>query len=256
MNKKLRQALTAVLCLILIVCLGYLGWKMLDYRRGADSYDSAVKVVEFPELPESAPLPEELPEGEEDPYAAALAEMDLQALREVNDEVLGWITIPGTGLSYPLLQSEDNNYYLTHTWTKDKSSVGAIFLDRRSTGDLSGFNTVIYGHRMRNGTMFASLKYYNKPDYWQEHPDVYIVNDSGVSRYRIFAAHEAGVQTVVYHFDITEETEKQEFIQYALDHSVIDTGITPEVGDKIITLSTCTGRGYATRWVVQAVLVG
>lgn len=255
MKKNLQRALRVVLSLILIVCLGYISWKNLDYHRGAESYKSSVQIAKFPELPQPPSLTEELPAGEEDPCAAALIEVDLNALRELNDEVLGWITIPGTELSYPLLQAEDNSYYLTHTWTREKSSVGAIFLDWRSTADLSDFNTVIYGHRMRNGSMFAGLKYYNKLEYWREHPDVYIVNSDGVFRYRIFAAHEAGVQTVVYSFDISGEADRQEFIQHSLSRSVIQTGVTPESEDKVITLSTCTGRGYDSRWVVQAVLV-
>lgn len=253
MKKKWRQALIAVLALVLLVSGGYLIYKMIDYQKGASDYESAVRVVEFPKLPESPPPAEEDPE-EADPYAEALADMDLAALGALNDEVVGWIMIPGTGISYPLLSAEDNSYYLTHTWTGDRSSVGSIFLDAQSAADMSGFNTIIYGHRMRNGSMFGELKYYNTNSYWEEHPVVYIVNDSGVSRYRIFAAFEPSVRSIVYHLDLSETEDREEFIRFALERSVISTGVTPEAEDQFITLSTCTGRGYTTRWVVQAVL--
>lgn len=253
MKKKWRQALTAVLALVLLVSGGYLIWKMIDYQKGASDYESAVRVVEFPQLPDSPP-PAEEDTGETDPYAAALAEMDLNALRAINDEVSGWIMIPGTGISYPLLYTEDNSYYLTHTWTKDKSSVGAIFLDTQCAPDMSDFNTIIYGHRMRNGSMFGELKYYNSTTYWEEHPVVYIVSDSGVSRYRIFAAFEPSVRSIVYRLGLTESEDREEFVRFALERSAIDTGVTPEADDQFITLSTCTGRGYATRWVIEAVL--
>lgn len=95
-----------------------------------------------------------------DPYAQALEQMDLPALQQVNSDVIGWIAIPGTEISYPLVQDTDNDYYLTHTWNQNSSAVGAIFMDCRCSADFSGFNTIVYGHRMNNGSMFAALKHY------------------------------------------------------------------------------------------------
>lgn len=86
----------------------------------------------------------------------------------------GWILIPNTVISYPLLQGEDNQYYLNHTWKKWTSAVGAIFMDSQNNPNLTDFNTIVYGHRMNNGSMFASLKNYKKQSYWQAHPCVYI----------------------------------------------------------------------------------
>ncbi len=107
---------------------------------------------------------------------------------------------------------------------------------------------------MRNGSMFATLKYYKTLDFWQEHPRVYIVLDDGVYRYDIFAAREAAVGGPVYRLDLEERGLGEAFIQDCIDGSVIDTGILPDTGDRLLTLSTCTGTGYATRWVVHAVL--
>ena len=107
---------------------------------------------------------------------------------------------------------------------------------------------------MRNGSMFGGLKQYKDLDYWKEHPSVYIVDDSGVHRYDIFAAHEVGVRTITYGLGITDQDTKEKFIQFAQTGSVIETGVVPTVEDRVLTLSTCTGNGYDTRWVVQAVL--
>ena len=256
MKRTWRQALTVLLALTLAVSLTQVVRKALDYRRGAETYASAVRVVDFPPLPEiPRKEPEAVPEEEkEDPTAAALAQLDLAALQEINGEVIGWITIPETGVSYPLLQGEDNRYYLDHMWTRDRSSVGAIFLDTACPADLSGFNAVIYGHRMRNGSMFGELRKYRDQDYWQAHPDVYIVNDSGVSRYRIFAACEAGVGALSYRLDLAKAEDREAMIDFALKYSVIDSGVTPDPESRVLTLVTCTGRGYASRWIVQAVL--
>ena len=257
MKRAWRQALTVLLSLTLAVSLTQIVRKAIDYRRGAETYASAVRVVDFPALPEVPrrepdPIPEEEDPG--DPTAAALAQLDLAALREINGEVIGWLTIPETGVSYPLLQGEDNDYYLDHMWTRDRSSVGAIFLDAACPGDLSGFNSVIYGHRMRNGSMFGGLRKYRDYAYWEAHPDVYVVNDSGVSRYRIFAACEAGVGALSYRRDLTELEDREAMLAFALKYSVIDTGVEPDPESRVLTLTTCTGRGYASRWIVQAVL--
>lgn len=247
MKKKLRTVSILLLAAIVIICLGYTLLKLRDYRTGEQEYANAEQLAQLPEEPEFVP-------EVGDPYAIALAETDLAALREVNSDVIGWISIPNTDVSYPLLQTNDNNYYLKRTWNLTASSVGSIFLECQNAPDFSDFNTIIYGHNMRNGSMFGGLKQYKNSSYWEEHPSVYIVDDSGVHRYDIFAASEVGVRTIIYGLQITTRALKQDFIDFSLKHSVLDTGIVPTYEDRVLTLSTCTGNGYSTRWVVQAVL--
>jgi len=197
-----------------------------------------------------------LPLGALPPEAAALANIDLESLRAVNSDVVGWIAIPGTELSYPLLQSADNQYYLDHNWKRESSAGGAVYLEATSDAGLGAFHTLAYGHRMRNGTMFATLKYYNKTDYLEAHPSVYIVTDTGVYRYDIFSAREASVKGIVYRLDLEESGLEGEFLDDCLENSVIDAGFTPMKENRFLTLSTCTGIGHATRWVVHGVLSG
>lgn len=189
-----------------------------------------------------------------DPYAQALEQMDLPALQQVNSDVIGWIAIPGTEISYPLVQGTDNDYYLTHTWNQNSSAVGAIFMDCRCSADFSGFNTIVYGHRMNNGSMFAALKHYKKQNFLQAHPQVYVTNASGTHAYSIYAAYEAALDGTAYYSAFSDETIKKAFIDEGVSLSVIRTGAVPTVNDHILTLSTCTGNGHATRWVVQAVM--
>jgi sortase B len=190
----------------------------------------------------------------DDPHYDAMKEVDLTALREVNPDVIGWIRIPGTQIDYPLMQGEDNQYYLERTWKGEPNAAGSIFLEQHCSADLSDFNTIIYGHRMKNGSMFAALKYYNKMDYLQEHPYVYILDDAGLHRYEVFSAYEASVTGTTYRLAIEDDEIKQKFIDDCSGWSVIETGVEPTIRDRMLTLSTCTGRGYETRWVVQAVL--
>ena len=102
--------------------------------------------------------------------------------------------------------------------------------------------------------MFGTLKYYKEPDFWQAHPDFYVVVDDGIYHYDVFSAQEVNVKGIVYRLDIEENHLEEEFLQYCVENSVIDTGLTPEASDRILTLSTCTGSGHATRWVIHGVL--
>lgn len=273
MRRKAKRLLAAALAAVLCVSLGMLLRQMLQYREGQAEYEEAQALVKLPDLSdiqpapepaeETAEQPEETPEEatEEapvyvDPYADALRDMDFTALREVNGDVLGWILIPGTAVSYPLVQGADNQYYLNHTWKKWTNVVGSIFLECSNSPDFSDFNTIIYGHRMNNGSMFASLKYYKQQSYWSAHPCVYITDDAGTRTYRIFAAYEVSTEGSTYQLGFSGDASKQAFLDDCMARSVIDTGIVPTVYDRILTLSTCTGSGHATRWVVQAVLPG
>lgn len=278
-GSSLRRTVSILLTLVLLGSLGALGFRTLQYRAGEKVYQEAEELVQLPDLeniqtpplpPAASSEPVEETGGEEpaqsgevppqepapvyvDPYAQALADMDFVALREQNTDVLGWILIPNTKISYPLVQGEDNDYYLNHTWRKSRSVVGAIFMEQQSSPDLMDFNTIIYGHRMNNRSMFGRLLDYKKESYWQDHPRFYITDDSGTHTYEIFAAYEAAVRSTPYCISFSSDTEKQTFIDYSLEHSVVNTGVVPRVTDRIVTLSTCTGNGHATRWIVQGV---
>lgn len=266
MRRKSARWLAAVLALVLLGCGGYLLWKNLDYGKGEQDYQLALKTAGVPqwlqpvERTESGPLPAsaapaaDAPQEAADPYAQALTNADLTALREINGDVIAWLAIPGTRLSYPVLQGEDNRYYLNHTWLKQRSSVGSIFMECQCASDFSNFNTILYGHRMNNTSMFGILKRYQDQGFFQSHPCVYVTTDSGVQTYNIFAAYEVGTSEIVYRLNVEDYGLEQELIDFCLEHSQVDTGVIPTTDDQILTLSTCTGQGHETRWVVQAVL--
>lgn len=128
-------------------------------------------------------------------------------------------------------------------------------MDYRSSSDLSGFHTIVHGYRMRNGTMFVSLKYYDQQSCREAHPHICIVNSAGTYVYEIFSAYDAGVTEDTYHHSFADDGEKQAFLDFCTGQSVISTETVPTVEDCTLPISTCTGQGHATRWVVQEVLV-
>ena len=190
----------------------------------------------------------------DDGNVRALLELDLAALREVNPQVVGWISIPGTPIDYPVVQGADNEYYLDHAWDGSRSAAGAIFVECQNSSDFSGFNTILYGHRMSDSSMFNSLRHYDSQAYLEEHPAVYIVTERGVQTYEIFSACEVTVTDPVYWLITTQEDYKRSVIDFLLERSVLDAGAAPQTGDRLLTLSTCIGLGRSDRrWVVAAV---
>ena len=286
MKRKMRQWAAFMAGLVFLGSSAMVSYQQYQYRLGEEVYAQAEKLAGVPDfeiltapqtevviLAESpipaAPNPETVPEETQaeaeaaeaekkvwiDPYADALAAMDFTALRQVNPEVLGWIFIPDTPVSYPLMQGEDNAKYLDTTWRGSRSSVGSIFVEHQNSGDLSDFNTIIYGHRTANQSMFGSLKRYAEQTYWEKHPYIYITDDGGCKTYAVFGAYEVGVRELTYRLGFNNKDDKVNFLAFCMEQSVIETGIVPGPDDRIVTLSTCTGQGYDTRWVVQAVLI-
>lgn len=251
--KTVRTVLIAVLAAVFAVSLAGVFRAQMEYRQGAEDYSAAQDVAGLPE----STVPEELPQEpeEEDPVADTLRATDLAALQAVNEDVIGWIQIPDTVISYPLMQGTDNDLYLEHTWDLKFNAVGAIFADYRNSRDLSDFNTVIYGHNMRDDSMFGSLHNFKDPEFLSTHPYVYLADESGCRRYQIFAAYEVSVSSAEsYQIGFADEADRQTFLDRCLALSGGDTDTVPTPEDRILTLSTCTGWGHSSRWVIQAVL--
>lgn len=192
------------------------------------------------------------PLEEEDPQAAELQALDIAALRQVNPDVLGWIRIPDTKVDYPLLSGTDNDFYLDHNWKGESAYVGSIFLEYQNSHDLMDYNTILYGHNMLSGAMFGSLHKYQSNAYRNAHPYIYIATEAGVLRYEIFSSYNAAIDSQTYSLSFRKEETKRDFLIMALEYSDIDTGITPDLMDRILTLSTCNGSGYISRRVVHA----
>lgn len=255
--KRFVQVLKAGLALLLVVSLAFAAKSKRESRMGIQSYEQARKVARL--IPDSErhklqTIPSSsVPEEPQTPQEK-LAQIDLAALQAVNPDVVGWIEIPDTELSYPLVQQNDNAYYLNRTWDRTRNSSGSIFMDYTCSPALDDFHTIIYGHRMNDDTMFGTLKYYREPDFWPDHPSVYVATADGVYRYDLFSAQEADIKGVIYRLDLRESHLEEEFFQYCRENAVVNTLQNPTADDRILTLSTCTGSGHATRWVVHGVL--
>lgn len=281
MKRKLRSKITVLLAAAFLVSGALILQQHLDYQAADQVYAAAQAIVlqspadtaaeEDPEiLPEDKIelVPEPVPmvpaptlnKPERDlleESAQFLLELNLDALRQTNEDVLGWIYIPDSPIDYPLMQVEDNEEYLRRAWDGSANNAGCIFLECRNSHDFSDFNTLIYGHYMRNGKMFGALHEYQTQGYRDSHPFIYIVTDEWIRRYEVFASYEADVVSDTYRLVFENDVRKQSVLDYYLESSVIECGLVPTVEDYILTLSTCMSTGtYDTRWVVHAVLTG
>lgn len=276
--KKVRKLLSWALLAAAVVFLALSARQFLGYRKEAQAAEKAKRLAQVqPGQPTSAP--ETTPPAQTTPPEAAatrpnsgidaswsepleekakfLLEVELDALKAENPDVIGWICIPDTKLSYPLLQGEDNSYYLDHAWDGSKSTAGSIFLECQNSPDLLDFNTIVYGHHMANGSCFAPLISYRKEAFRQEHPYVYIVTATDVRRYEIFSAYEAPVESDTYRMNFGSSAKKQAALEHYIQSSLWRAPSAPEANSYILTLSTCVGNGrYEKRFVVQGMLTG
>lgn len=249
MSDKLRRILMAILVVVFCVSAFSFGKSFLEYRKGNKIYDMALEFAVTADTPVA-------PEKEEVLAKRTYTEIDFAGLQAVNEDVIGWIQIADTPVDYPLLDAMDNQYYLNHTYDRQWSSYGSIFLEPRNHPDLSEKHLVIYGHNMVNASMFGSLLEYKHQEYADSHHTITICMPDRDLTYRVFSAYTAHVDSATYRMLFHNDASFVEMINYMKENSVIHSDMMPEAGDQILTLSTCTPEGAKKyRFVVNAVLV-
>ncbi|MCR4628869.1 MAG: class B sortase [Clostridium sp.] len=184
--------------------------------------------------------------------------VDLNALSEKNPDFVGVIDIPALEIRYPVVKSHDNEEYLHRTFDGTKNAAGCIFLDKDAPADLSAQNTFVYGHNMKNGSMFGKLKNFRENGTVDRFPYVLLYTPEGTFRYRIFACSEVEASHSIYH-GFEDGDGYDAYIRMARNLSAYSMPENDEVDfakrPKLLSLSTCTGSSHTMRYVVQCALV-
>lgn len=258
-NKKKSRIGDLLLTLILIVSIGvfcYAAYNLYhiytEYKKGTDEYNDIQQMAVTNREPDAS---EEAAE-EEKPLAPPL-EVDFAALKEVNEDVVGWIYIEALdGVSYPVVQGANNDEYLHTTYEGNYNFAGTIFVDYENKGDFTDCNTLVYGHNMKNGSMFGNLKDFTKDTKaYEKSRYFWILTPEKNYRYEIISAYTTPVNSDTYTLFKGPGKEFEEYLKKIVSYSEIATEPGElTIKDRIITLSTCTGN-ESTRFVVQGKLV-
>ncbi len=186
--------------------------------------------------------------------------IDFEALQALNPHVYAWISIPGTDIEYPVLQHDyDDTYYLNYNIDGTYGYPGCIYTESVNSMDFQDNNTVLYGHNMNDGTMFAGLHAFEDGTFFEENKTVYIYTPEEVLTYEIFAAYVYDDRHIMYSFDFTDGDEYAEYIASIFQRRSmsdnLDASVEVTSEDKIITLATCISDQPNNRYLVQAVLL-
>ncbi|MDO4174409.1 MAG: class B sortase [Eubacteriales bacterium] len=248
MKKYIKWGIFTVLFLAILFLL-FLYWD--HSHKNEDVYDKLAKTYETVE--------EEEPEDTGSAEELIDIPIDFAALQQENPDIYAWIRIPDTTVDYPILQSStDNSYYLNHTVDHQTGFPGSIYTENLNAKDFSDPNTVIYGHKMNNDTMFGGLYRYADETYLKEHAQIYIYTPDHILTYQVFAAVTYDNRHIMYSFDFTDPTQYQAYFDSLRSvrnmSTYWDESIDVTIEDRIITLSTCNGND-AQRFLVEAVLI-
>lgn len=194
------------------------------------------------------------PAGRKCPVAA----VDLVILRKQYLDVQGWLTIPDTGIDYPVLQSEQENgeFYLKRNYKKEYDINGSLFLQADCKVSESR-NLIIYGHNMNSGAMFGNLDFYADETYYQEHPFAYLQTEDSIQEYRIVTVLKADRNLFPFQQKLADAEAVQEYLKAAKQREVFETGddYLKCIYDKVLTLVTCSYEWSGARNIVLAVPV-
>jgi sortase B len=167
--------------------------------------------------------------------------VDWEQLRAVNPDVVGWIYVEGIdGINYPILQGENNEYYLKHSFQKQELSSGSIFEDFHNSADFTDPNTIVYGHNMKNGSMFGKLKDFLDQAVYDADPWFWILTPQGNYRYHIFSVFKTKVNSDTYTLYERNGPEFLEWEEQMQEQSAVKNEVPLSESDKTVVLSTCT----------------
>lgn len=260
----MKNTAKVILIIVLAVCVGlfvYSGLNLIkinkEYKEARDYYDELsetyVSVAQEPEKDTTSDAVE-VDESAADKEVCPIT-VDFNNLLATNKDVCAWIYSPDTVINYVVVQGEDNNNYLHHKLDGTYNASGTLFIDCECSPNFSGANTIIYGHNMKDGSMFASLHNYVDQSYYDAHPIMYISTPAGDYKLEIFSSFTCDFDADTYTLSFASEAEYSAFLNKMVSQSNVKTNVSVDSSERIVTLSTCTYEYDNARYVVMGKLV-
>lgn len=238
------QTARVIMALAFFVLLVLIGYHLYEYRKGDRIY-SQIREKTITDKTETASVEETAVENG--------GEIDFEALRNLNSDCVAWIYGCDGEIDYPVVLSKDDAYYLTHTISGEVNKAGSIFVDQYAEEPFREFQTILYGHNMKNGSMFHALMNYRNPEYWENHRTVTIYLEGEKKEYRIFAAYYSYYSELPIYDNMETQEERAAYLARIKALSRYDTEVEVSAEDKLLTLVTCEYSGEDYRMVVHAV---
>lgn len=225
-KKKKKRFLFWLIFLVALCVLLYSGYQLfIIFKANWDEQRELDRVTEIGNIPENP----------EEPFT-----VNWDELRNINSDIIAWLLIPDTNISYPVVQGKDNDYYLTHTFGKEVNYAGAIFADYQTKGDFSETNTFLYGHNTRHGTMFGQLENFVDEAFFDAHKYVYLFTPDKNYKAEIVSFYSTKAGTKSYRIGITDPKEWQDYLDFIKSDGFVHEEVTLGESDRLITLSTCS----------------
>lgn len=240
--KKIKIVLLIIFLFLFFISI-FLGYKVYVQRKEQKKIKE--ELIDIGNIPESF-------------FNNSEIKINFNKLKEKNSDVVGWIVVDDTQINYPIVQGDDNSYYLNHAYNKDYNMTGSIFIDYKASADFSDFNTFIYGHNTMDGTMFGELYKYKDYNFFLEHKLFYLYTPNTNYRAKIFSVYVDDATSESYKQNFEEVSEYIDYIKLIKEKSIYDSGYEFNYDkDKIITLYSCTSNtnpNDSKRYFIHAVL--
>lgn len=234
-----------LLILVFMMIFVYSGHQVYVYwNESAKSLETYSRLEAYTHFREDAPEKKKM----------EIPQVDFAALDDVNGDIVAWLYCEGTVLNYPVVQGNDNSYYLSHLFDGSDNASGCLFLDSRNSCDFTDDNTIIYGHNMKNGTMFASINQYQEQLYYDQHPSMFLITPDASFEVHLFAGFAESIDGNVWQTVFQDENKKMKWLEEARNASTFVSDTIPSKEDKIITFSTCNNGADYEWYVLMGVL--
>ena len=225
--KKKSKILITLIQIVLIAVIIFSGIKIIEWIKSNKKNKDIMS-----EIKENVVINNEMDSNNEE------YKIDFAKLKQKNSDAIAWIKVNGTDIDFPVVKGTDNSYYLTHNFNKEKNKAGWIFADYRNKFDGTDKNIIIYGHNMKNGSMFASLKDVIKEEWYNNENNKYIalITENENCKYQVFSVYQ--IETEEYYLQ-TNISNFKEFVEKIKGRSKKDFNVDIKETDSILTLSTC-----------------
>ncbi len=235
-NMKIRRTASNIIMVCLAAIMVVSGFKVFtilkNYKADRDVYDKIAEAAG------------DIEKG-----------VDFDALRKINPDVIGWLVYDDTPINYPVVQGENNDVYLSMLFDRTWGGCGTLFADAATEAPFKQFNTIIYGHHMRDGSMFACLKSLKDPAWTADHPKLKLYTPDDNYYLEVWAFLNEPSDSDIYLTNMTSEEKKAEYITLVEKLASYTTEVSVRTGDRLVLLSTCAYEYQNARYIVVCKMV-